>query len=675
MDQAKLKQTLAGLKLEQRDSQLEMFSACTKAIAHNTLLCVEAPTGIGKTLAYCLAALSSKTKDETVIISTATVALQDQLLHSDVPLLEKILNRKIKAAIAKGRRRYVCHARVFQQNLFQLEENHSDIDDKLQNLLNKNQWAGDRDSLDLSVSPKDWQRFSTDRNGCTGGRCAYFEECAFFKARRAMETAELVITNHNLLLSDLELGGGVLLPETKSSIYILDECHHIPDKATDFFALQAALMRSTDWINTLNRNFLNASPLLKLSVDKTERVQAVTKSLVAHLTQMHRYLSDQPHLFDNNVYHITQVSDAFEALIKPIIHDADQISQQLEQLHQALENAFELCDKNAKEKQDSLSNLIASTEFTLDRAENLALSWQSVLQEKDPEGIPIARWVEKKPFHGDESLEFDFTCHASPINASQKLRDILWKNISHGAILCSATIRSLGSFKHFLRRTGLNKEQRVETLALLSPFDYRASKLVIPFMKHLPTGQSQEKHLNEISDCLPNLLERPNTLGTLVLFTSLKAMNTIYDALPTRLRLQVFMQGEKGKHLLIQKHKRRIDNDKPSILFGLASFAEGLDLPGRYCEHVIIQKIPFVVPSDPIEKTRTLWLEANQLNPFMLSMLPQASTRLTQYVGRLLRRQDDTGQVTILDQRLVSKYYGKQLLDNLPPFDIVIEKA
>jgi ATP-dependent DNA helicase DinG len=251
MDINEIAQKLKAAGLNRRPSQLTMIQEAYNALHKKRIICIEAPTGTGKTISYGIAAYLAKT-DKQVVISTATVALQEQLYQKDLPLLNQVLGVNVRAALAKGRRRYVCHARVFNDDLQVDIFNRQDYQQQLRTLLEKGEWEGDRDQLDISVTDAQWAEVSTDSIGCSGKSCTFYQQCAFYKARQKWQQADFVITNHSLLLSDLSLGGGVLLPPIDKSVYILDECHHFPDKALDHFAQSAPLLDSLEWINPFN---------------------------------------------------------------------------------------------------------------------------------------------------------------------------------------------------------------------------------------------------------------------------------------------------------------------------------------------------------------------------------------------------------------------------------------
>jgi len=654
--------------LQPRESQYEMMRCIEETINQRRIACIEAPTGVGKTLAYLLTALENKTKDEVIIISTATIALQEQILYLDMPKVEKILGRKVKSAMAKGRRRYTCISRLFNFDQYHAEDIMPESFAKLQEAFENDKWDGEKESLPRRLTNRDWQKISTDSHGCAGGRCNYIDQCPFFIARKDIELAEVIVTNHSLLLSDLELGGGVILPKLDNAIVIIDECHHLAEKATNFFALQAAVMGSTDWINHLSKS-INAIKLqIKLDDKFVTNLQTNIKALVASLHDVKLFIDENSKDFEKDRLRIKKTSEELVDLAKTLIHFADQFSQACESITQKLENALELLHSSDKDRADMLSSQISTMQFILSRSENLAQTWQHMIKDVDNFGVPVAKWIEKKKTKSDafSSMEDDYTCHASPINASEKLKSLFWNKIKLSVILCSATIKSLGNFNDYVRKAGLKNDKRLTTLALTSPFDYKKSLLFIPEMKNEPNYAGQAKHLQECADIISKLY-LPSS-GTLVLFTSIYAMEEVQRLLPEEIQSHIIMQGDTGKSKLIEEHKEKVDKGTTSVLFGLASFAEGLDLPGKYCQHVIIHKLPFAVPSDPIELTRSEWLESHKLNPFKLVTLPYASLKLTQFAGRLIRKEDDYGIVTILDKRLLTKFYGKLLISSLPPF-------
>ncbi len=295
------------------------------------------------------------------------------------------------------------------------------------------------------------------------------------------------------------------------------------------------------------------------------------------------------------------------------------------------------------------------------RAEAVTALWQQMAASDPPGRPPRARWLAV-----DDSGQDIIVC-VSPIAAGDLLRDNLWQR-AFGVVATSATLRALGRFDRFAAAVGLPDNAR--TLAVPGAFDFaRAGVLAVPDIG--ADGGQSVAHTEALIDALPGLVDTGE--GTLVLFASRRQMQDVAEGIPDRLRHRVLMQGEFPHAEIVRRHRAELDGGRGSVIFGLASFAEGLDLPGDYCRHVMIAKLPFAVPDDPLQAAQSEWLEARGHNPFRALTLPDASLRLIQACGRLLRSESDSGRVTILDRRLLTKFYGPQLLDSLPPFRRHIE--
>lgn len=665
MDIEKLAQKLKRNGLEDRSSQREMITAVYDALTHNKILCIEAPTGTGKTLSYGIASLNARGDKQHVVISTATIALQEQLISKDLPLLKKLADNGFKHALAKGRRRYVCHARLYDQDNQPdlLDDAHQHIE-TLQSLIEKNRWNGDRDELKTHIPDNTWKQISTDAAGCSGKRCAYYEDCAFYKARRKMHAADVIIANHSLLLSDLELGGGAILPDMETCIYVIDECHHLPQKALSHFSKMAGLMNTADWINQLSKVIAKAAQLGEVDETLPETVKSLTHHLMLQLRSMNDHLENNQDKFDDDTWipNPTQLND-LSALANTIKEASRQVYSHCAALQKQLDAKITHNEKIKKESNEELERLFMNTNFVTNRAKNLYETWMLFCHQRVKNEAPIAKWFTSGK---------NFQCHAAPINVSKQLKECFWDKVTKGVILCSATVRALGNFDDFHRRSGLLQDKRVVNAAITPFFDYSKSILFLPKMQFTPQGSQQTEHHREVLKLLPQLI--PQKAGSLVLFTSIRAMEQTYADLPDDIINDVLMQNQYSKRRIIELHKDTIRQGKRSILFGLASFGEGLDLPADFCQHVIIHKLPFSVPTTPLELTRNEWLKSNNKNAFMLSTLPETSLRLTQYIGRLIRQETDTGVVTILDKRLYSRHYGKSLLQGLPPFSQLIDQ-
>jgi ATP-dependent DNA helicase DinG len=299
----------------------------------------------------------------------------------------------------------------------------------------------------------------------------------------------------------------------------------------------------------------------------------------------------------------------------------------------------------------------------IQRLENLHSLWQMYEKTDNEKGAPLARWVEIS-----EGKRSDYVLSASPIEVGFTLEDNLWSKCD-GAVLCSATILALNSFEHFRFQVGLQNNDGTQYQQVNSPFDYQNNaELVIPVMKYEP---SADQFTDELIEKLPEIIDQGSS--TLVLFSSYWQMEKVAAALRVNNKLDIQVQGEQSRQQIIEIHKKNCDSDKQSIIFGTQSFSEGLDLPGKYLNNLIITKLPFSVPTSPVEEAQAEYVTAKGGNPFMSLSVPDTSKKLVQATGRLLRNESDEGTITLLDRRVVSKRYGKQLLDSLPPYKRIVK--
>lgn len=671
LDLCHIQQQFTALSLRDRPSQRDMIQQAYDAIHDKKLVCIEAPTGTGKTLGYLLAAHYARGSKQNIIVSTATIALQEQLVKKDLPLLESVLNKNIRYTLAKGRQNYLCLAKLYENDASATQDIFSDdYLSVLKKEVEKPHWDGDKENVSKMIKESDWKTVTTDTAGCSGRQCAYYERCFFFKARNRMYTADFVVTSHSLLLSDLELGGGVLLPEIENNIYIIDECHHLPERSIAHFSKSSALLSSIEWLNQISFTVQRAVTAKVLGAGMPAKINHILPLLVHAMRELKTQLDVNQSLFQDHIWRIVPADLIQFEVVKEIMAHGLELSQQLEQIttgfEESLQHSAEVCDE---EKKQLLKKYSMQFKFLSGRMKHFHATWALFCQIQRPGEAPIARWFQQIVLHGN----IDYICHCSPIHVGRELQTLFWDKLVNGAVLCSATIRSLGSFANFLRKIGLTVCDRVSTGVIPPIFNYQRCIIFVPRMQYAPVGDQQAAHRKEVMMLLPQLI-LPQS-GTLILFTSHSAMNETYEQLPADIASDVLVQGDHNKLKLIASHKKKIDAEKRSIIFGLTSFAEGIDLPAEYCQHVIIHKLPFAVPSDPVEQTRSEWLTQHQKNPFMLSTLPDAAIKLTQYVGRLIRQEEDIGVVTILDCRIYTKSYGQALLASLPPFTRMIDST
>ncbi|MEZ9982253.1 ATP-dependent DNA helicase DinG [Vibrio cyclitrophicus] len=649
---------------------------CGQYHKSSRIIVAEAGTGIGKSLAYLMATIPvAVLNNRKIIISTATVALQEQLVNKDLPLYRRLTDREFSFILAKGRQRYCCSEKLAaacgvdggQMAMFESKPKKKDIE-QLQTMyrsLAQGKWDGDRDSWPKPIDNIIWQMVVSDKHSCNNSMPTH-RDCPFQKARSELDKADVIIANHSLVMADADLGGGVILPEPENSIYIFDEAHHLPHVARDHSSAAASLKGAASWLERLNQSITKLSGLAdeKRVHRFRNELQDSVQQLIPTLTQMSKQF-DASH-FEDGLYRFEHgdLPEWLESESKDLKQLTQKTSQSVAKIADLIAERVKDGELSAKLAEPALAEL----GFYIQRTENLAQVWRLMAEPKREKGAPLARWLEL-----NKENEGDFVVNVSPLEVGWQLDQQIWSRCV-GAVLVSATMRALNSFNFFCHQAGISQkaEDGVQFLALASPFDYQnQAELIVPAMKYEPQAPQFTEYLIEI---LPKVIE--DNKANLVLFSSYWQMNKVAEALATGFvkkswALQV--QGDSSRTEILKKHKKLIEQGKTSILFGTGSFSEGLDLPGELLENLVITKIPFGVPTSPVEQAHSEYIESRGGNPFMQITVPEASKKLIQSVGRLLRKERDSGKVTILDRRIVTKRYGKSLLDSLPPFKRTIE--
>lgn len=655
---------------------------------------VEAGTGTGKTLAYCMSVLPlALAEKRTVIVSTATTALQEQVISKDLPELAKYSGLEFTYALAKGRGRYLCLSKLDQQldtndsdasalPLFSMMEESNPADkSQLETFLStyaSGSWDGDRDSWEDAIEQDVWRTVSTDNQQCSKRRCSYFNSCPYYVNRRTWDESDLIVVNHDLLLSDLALGGGVLLPPPESSILILDEAHHLADKALNHFTVHSGLKTVESWLKTLSKAIAEFSPYLgpgNYMGRHIEDISQVSTQLHEWFSRIYDYLAenvvwDSDDNISSSALSNTRRYRFKQGIIPDEFHSmACEVRVLTASLCRLLDDIRAEVTKAVDEKSDSgLTKEEGEQWFPIfgslcDRAENIHDLWMFYAKPQDEKSLPSAKWLILRDYENAA----DIGLYGSPLSAGGLLHEELWKKI-YAAILTSATLTALGKFDRLAQKAGLPKDSVYHQV--VSPFDFQnVAKLLVPNMT--ACASKPEAHTAEIVERLDSWIDEHKAI--LVLFSSRKQMNDVHFKINKAITKDIMTQDDFSKQELVRRHKEKVDSGKRSILFGLASLAEGIDLPGNYLTHVIIAKIPFSVPNDPLEESISEWLEAQGRNPFMEVTVPDASLKLIQACGRLIRTEEDKGQVTILDTRLLTRRYGNLLLNALPPYQRIYE--
>ena len=647
-------------------------------------VCVlEAGTGTGKTLAYLIAALPiAKARGKRLVISTATVALQEQVLNQDLPALASHSGIAFRYALAKGRGRYVCVAKLdqvlegaepnptfslFEQSLHTQSSDFNVLATDMAEAYGQGEWQGDRDNWPVAIDDAHWRRLTVDHRQCTGRRCGHFGACAFFRSRRELENADIIVANHDLVLADLALGGGAILPDPADCIFVFDEGHHLPDKALSHFAHRFAVHGCLRWLKTLKSSLTDLHQALavqptiaRLLASLPEVIQTLEPALGDVFSVGHQMagrpngLADEESTLQSR-FEKGQVPDALREQAQQLLVMFATLSRCLESISEILRESLD------PDKQTGLDREQAETWLPLvallhGRTLEAHALWQAFSEQDAANTPPSARWVTLSRVGGEPEIEFS----ASPVSAAHTLAKRLWGRC-YGAVVTSATLTALGRFERIQERAGLANRYRYQ--ALPSPFDYANAVLRVP--KEATDPSDRDAHESAIAQFVTQLSDKE---AALVLFSSRAQLRAVEKSLPAAIRERVLAQDALPKRELIERHRAAVDKGKGSIIFGLASFAEGIDLPGDYLTHVVITRLPFAVPDDPVGATLAEWIESQGGNPFMRISVPDASIKLVQACGRLIRKESDRGTITLLDRRVITRRYGQALLDALPPF-------
>jgi ATP-dependent DNA helicase DinG len=647
---------------------------------------VEAGTGTGKTLGYLVSALPvAQALDKKLVIATATVALQEQVLLKDIPDLLQHSELRFTYALAKGRGRYLCLAKLDNllrsgnssldalRDLFQMDaepqgEPDRALYERMLEQLSSGAWQGDRDDWPDVLEEPVWRNVAVEHGQCAGSRCSYFSSCCYFRSRNNLDKVDCVVANHDLVLSDLALGGGVILPAPADTIYVFDEAHQLPGKGINHFTHQLKLGASSQWLEQLGAVMQRSAaqltepsrlaPLLREAVDLAGQTRvAAQENLVMLQPFAERAEAASARGELSQFVFPSGVVDA--ALCGPL----DALGLEFALLAAKLDKIVAVLKDNMEGEGGEVDKAQAESWFLLfgaaqtrsEAAANCCLHFSRA----DAKGaIPAARWL----VFMDNGTQHDVTLFTSPVLAAEALQDKLWSSC-YGAVLTSATLTTLGSFDFLAERCGLPRSSKFHRIQ--SPFSHQEAAVLRVPRQGFDPGDAQG-HTRAIVERLPQMLTEKS--GALVLFSSRRQLLDVLEGLDPIFRRKVLAQDDYSKQELLRLHKEAVDKGQASVIFGLASLAEGIDLPGDYCTHVVIAKIPFPVPNDPVDATLGDWVKAQGRNPFQEISVPEAALRLIQASGRLLRRESDRGIITILDQRLMTRSYGRAILDSLPPY-------
>ncbi|HNS98386.1 MAG TPA: ATP-dependent DNA helicase [Polyangiaceae bacterium] len=623
-----LAQSMPGY--EHRIGQLQMAEAVEQALEQGQVLICEAGTGTGKTLAYLVPAICSGQK---IVVSTATKALQDQIISQDIPALEQYLGLRPHLAVAKGLSNYLCRRRfeAFRESPHALDRRHRGSLARIESWVRQTE-TGDVAELEwLPEGDRTWLEVCSSAETRQGSKCPYFRECFVTRMRKRAEAARIVIANHHLVFADLAVrrhsdDHGGALPAYEAIVF--DEAHQIEDIASDFFGIRVSTTRLEGLVRDAEKAFRTAGLSDTLLGGKRKKGATLPESAR------------------------TAGRAFFESVVASVGARQDNAKQTMGR------------DIWCGETQDryhrfdaSLEALEAFASKPSSHDDVLAIGTRAHEIRRD-----LARIIDGQSGSVTwlETRQRSAAVGATPVDVGPFLRETVFERV-HACVLTSATLSTSSGFSFFRSRIGLESDFiTIREQIVPSPFDFSSHALLYtPTDLCDPNEPNFSQHVAERCAELIRLTDG----GALVLCTSNRAMSVIYDKLSQSLSHPLLMQGQAPKINLLDRFKA-LGN---AVLVATMSFWEGVDIAGHALRLVIIDKIPFAVPSDPIVMARCAELEQNGGKPFMDYQVPAAAITLKQGFGRLIRTQRDRGIVALMDRRISQRGYGKSLISSLPP--------
>lgn len=653
----------------------------TQEAPHRSIAVVQAGTGVGKSAAYISVGVAiAKARKTRLILSSSTVALQSQLMEKDLPLLAKALPESFTFALAKGRGRYVCKEKLLRralidttaQDVLDLEDEPSSVVEPASREADSrvvfyrsladaltNGWEGDRDSLPESPSPDLWSPVAAERNTCAARSCTHYATCAYYQARKRLAGVDVIVANHDLVLASV---GARTLPDLDSALIVLDEAHHMPQKAIDQFASSMDLSRLR-WIDKLPRAL--AAIAAELSIPIEPGTEQIARELKVALNDTGGLLWDNFSSRMRNKDGVLRLADVeITALLSEPLRLIGSHSGRLDDALQLLNEEL-----RTRMKEEPGANPRAAALFSVlggfaPRIRNIKHTAEMLLNDGE-DARTTAKWCSADTAGANVSLHL----HACPILPGELLMYNLWHKV-RGAVLTSATLTSCGSFGYYLEEAGLAQDPAARTLAVKSPFDYaKQGSIVVAKTRAQP--RNLVAYNTEVANLLAVAVGRIER-GALALFTSRRHMEEAIATVPMSVRDRVLVQGSMSRTALLAEHSRRIEAGSPSVIFGMQSYGEGLDLAGPLCEELFIAKLPFSQPTDPVNEARAEYVEALGGNSFDDLVVPAAGVRMLQWTGRGIRTETDIARITCFDRRLVEKDFGRRILKGLPPYPVQV---
>ncbi len=640
---------------EFREEQLHMANEVARAFLASEHLIVEAGTGVGKSFAYLIPAISLACKEaQTVVISTNTISLQEQLIMKDIPFLEDILPRNFTAVLAKGRGNYLSRRRL--KTLLEYPRGLFDTREEVDEVTDITEWVnlttdGSRADLPREPLPKIWDKVVSQRDNCLGRRCPTYETCFYFEARRKMQGAELLIVNHSLLLSDLVLRkkneAAAILPDY--DYLIIDEAHHLEATATH----HGSVKFSNTQVKWLLDSLYNEGKKTGLAARfNSSQLKVQVSEARQQAQRLFEEIIDK--IGESTVNPAVSFSNREVASQPPtkLIERANFITNLLDYPLAEIENTLERLRNDAKTDDDE-------QEITAHylHSKRLRDELDMIIRQTDSDYV---YWAEITTREHTSRIHLN----ATPTNINEMLQDILF-NTKNSVVMTSATLSTKHTFDYFKERVGVTG---CRELLVDSPFNFK-QQVRIHIQGSMPHPNSP-KFTPAAIHHIKHYLKLTHGKA-FVLFTSYKMMDEVYDALAPYLDEIGIAAFKQGGELSRTNMLGAFREDTNSVLFGTATFWEGVDIRGEALSNVIITRLPFEVPTHPVLEARVKQIKERGGNTFFEFSLPEAILRLKQGFGRLIRTQTDKGIVVILDPRIKTGNYSKHFLDSLPDCEIV----
>ncbi|MCR5063705.1 MAG: DEAD/DEAH box helicase family protein [Treponema sp.] len=653
---------------EERPTQVELIKNIVEAFNEEKIGVFEAGTGVGKSFAYLIpASIWALTNNDKIVISTGTINLQQQLCQKDIPFVEKILGQKIKYVLMKGRQNYICKRRLNDaQAVLDLFE------DEKSEITNIKEWAetsatGSKSELTFQPSESAWSKVNSDSDVCMGARCPYHSECFVMKVRREASGANLIVVNHHLLFADIESrysGAGysdaVVLPPYRHIIF--DEAHGIENAATSFFSESFTRFSINRILGQLYRKkknsfsgFLCTIALLSSNEEKADEAAPLIDKIKNSIVNIEIAGKD---LLQNE--YTLRLCDSTARNFGPLFVALGELSRNLAEFADIVRIVMEGVSPDDKEipafwEAKSLLRRLDAIVILINNFPKWDEKRESVF------------WLQRKRLSGAMQKEggdgeyIVFT--QTPLEISKMMNGGIYEQMK--TVVCtSATLKTGRSFDYWMGRCGINlcEKERVAAGEFDSPFPYNKNMLfAVPKDAPLPESPDFQQY---IQMAISRLIRATNG-RTLVLFTSYDSLKNAHNAVSSLLRDfdgRIMKQGDDDNARLLEAFKQ----ENESVLFATDSFWQGVDVPGESLSQVIIVKLPFTVPNDPVFVARAEDITKKGGNSFMDLSVPEAVIKFRQGIGRLIRRSDDKGVVVVLDKRIVEKRYGANFIANVP---------